>query len=89
MPGKPKRFWVVVTLLFLLATQAHLWLDQGSAPSSGHICKFCTYAAWAILSVDHGLQLTLRTERLEVRALPRSARNLQAGENAPRAPPQI
>jgi hypothetical protein len=88
MPAKPSRFWVVVTLVLLLAAQAHLWLDEGSAPSSGHVCKFCSYAAWAILSVDHGLQLTLRTERLEVRALRRPTPNLRTGENAPRAPPK-
>ena len=88
MPAKPCRFWVVLTLVLLLAAQAHLWLDEGSAPSSGHVCKFCSYAGLAILSVDHGLQLTLRTERLEVRALRRPARNLRTGENAPRAPPK-
>lgn len=88
MPAKPSRFWVIVTLAILLAAQAHLWLDGGSAQSPGHVCKFCSYAAWAILSVDASLQLTLRTELLEVRALRRAVPNLRTGESAPRAPPQ-
>lgn len=88
MPAKPSRFWVVVTLVLLLAGQTHLWLDEGSAPSSGHVCKFCSYAGLAILSTGHELKLTLRTERLELNLPQGSAKCPLSGESAPRAPPQ-
>ena len=88
MPAKPSRFWVVLTLVLLLAAQAHLWLDEGTAPASGHACKYCSHAGLAILSTGHELKLTLRTERLELSLPQGSAKCPLSGESAPRAPPQ-
>jgi len=88
MPARPSRFWVVVTLVLLLAAQAHLWLDEGATPASGHACKYCSYAGLAILSTGHDLMLTLQIEWLEVCLPQDNAKRPLRGENAPRAPPQ-
>ena len=87
MLTKPSRFWVIVTLAIVLAAQAHLWLDEGSAQASGHVCKFCSNAAWAVVSTECSLKLTLRTEPLELQALRSTVPNARTGESAPRAPP--
>lgn len=83
-----RRFWVLLALALLLVAQAHLWVNEGATPASGHICKYCSHAGLAILSAGHALMLTLRIERLEVCLPQDSAKSLLRGENAPRAPPQ-
>jgi len=83
-----RRFWVLLTLALLLAAQAHLWVNEGSTPTSGHICKYCSHAGLAILSTGHDLMLTLQIERLEVCLPQDSGKKPLRGENAPRAPPQ-
>jgi len=83
-----KRFWVLLALALLLAAQTHLWVNEGSTPTSGHICKYCSHVGLAILSAGHELMLSLRVERLEGCLPQDSAKRPLRGQNAPRAPPQ-
>lgn len=82
------RFWAVAIVVFLLFAQVHVWLEAGSARTSGHhACQVCTSGGWAIVSARPGVEVTQWTLRLEVEPPLATAKTRWTEASAPRAPP--
>jgi hypothetical protein len=82
------RFWALALAVFLLGAQVHVWVESAPGQTSGHVCQFCLSGAWAVVSVHPGLELALRTLRLESQPSQPVAKSFRSGASAPRAPPQ-
>ncbi len=88
MVCRPTRFWALALAVFLLAAQVHVWVESGPGQTSGHVCQFCLSGAWAVVSINPGLELALLTLRLESQPSQPVAKCSQSEASAPRAPPQ-
>ena len=88
MPRFPTRFWALAILVALLAAQVHVWVESSPAHAPGHYCQYCVSGAWAIVSATPGLEVALRTLRLEFPPLQPLAKCHRTEASAPRAPPQ-
>ncbi len=83
----PSRFCALAIVLFLIAAHLHVWVEASPARAPGHACEVCISGGWAIVSARPGLEVTLRTLRLEAEPPQVMARSQRTEASAPRAPP--
>jgi hypothetical protein len=83
----PTRFWALAILVFLIAAQFHVWVENGAAPARGHSCRACISLGWAIVSAPPGLDVVLWALRMEAESPGTIARHQRSETSVPRAPP--
>ncbi len=81
------RLCALAILVFLIAAQVHVWVEPVPARNAGHFCGVCAFGAWAILSANPDLTVTLLTLRLVAERGQTSSQNRRSEASAPRAPP--
>ncbi len=81
------RVGALALLFFLIAAQAHVWIEAVPAGKPGHICQFCVAANSAIVSASPGVLVNFWAARLESEPPAARATNQPVEVSCPRAPP--